>query len=107
MPFSTWRIVGFLKMGNELELPESHLENQISFHSIRPNWHFAIGRRIFNDNKHPAIFYVMAMGIILTSILSVQNLNWSWAQLQFFRVEGSYLYGLVFFLHHGQFFTFI
>ena len=94
---------GFLENGHELQLPESHLSNQVSFHSFKPNWSFPIGRRIFNDKQHPGLFYGLAMLIIITSILSFQNMSWAWAQMEFFRIDGSYLYGLVFFTFTASF----
>lgn len=88
---------GFLENGHELELPDTNFSEQVDFHSIKPSWSFPIGRRIFNDQQHPSLFYGLAMLIILTSIFSLQNLNWSWAQMEFFRIDGSYFFGLVFF----------
>ena len=87
----------FLQNGDELEVSEpADAIKEFHFISFRPFFNLPIGRRIFNEQNFPGLFYVFSMATIIAAILSFQFANSQWLNLSFLRIDGSYVRGLLF-----------
>lgn len=91
---------GFLENGGELiDSPtRTHLTEPHQSVFLRPLIEIFFGQRISNDKTHPFLFYFLSMAMIVLALLGLQNIPSDFFGTKFFRINGSYALGVLYFI---------
>ena len=83
----------FLENADQVEWDNEKDLSQ-SFLAVKSLFSYSFGKSLFSGSPHTAVFYILSMAIILSSILSLQTFSGFWLDASFLKFNNSYTHGL-------------